>query len=345
MIQTENNTFWKAQLLGWALFAAFNAVIQTFLSLSPMLVFFNSVFAMLAGLVVTSVYRELIRRVNWLKWRINHLIIFIVFTTFLLALAWLLVNGLLFKMIAPGYQITRNEILGNLVNGSLIFLIWNLVYFFFQYFSKYHRSEIEKLKLAVEIKDAQLGTLKAQIKPHFVFNTLNNIKALILEDKHKARSMLVNFSELLRYALLHSKHELVLLKDEVEILQQYLELLSIQYEDRLSYKLEVDEVILEEKIPPMVLQLLVENGIKHGIAISQNGGELIITIYKNAEHLFIDVKNTGSLKQKSNVETSLGTGLNNIKERLKLIYGAKAKLNLTEKAPYVIASVHLPTNL
>ncbi|MEM6807238.1 MAG: histidine kinase, partial [Bacteroidota bacterium] len=178
--------------------------------------------------------------------------------------------------------------------------------------------------------------------PHFVFNALNNIRALILEDPQKARDMLLNFSDLFRYSLKHSDQVKVELAEEIEIVNQYLELLSIQYEDKLSYEIELDDSLDKIQIPPMVLQLLVENAVKHGISQRKEGGTIKINISEKASELRIQVENSGRLKKGNKLGEKLGVGLKNISSRLELIYNGKASFQIYEEQESVIAQLNIP---
>lgn len=341
-IELNNKNFWIAQAIGWAIFALSNVAIQVFTGFPAEMIFNNTIYATLGGIAVTTFYREIIRRFSWRKVKPLHLIAFIMVISFALALCWIFVVAIAFAIFVKKGGLSPGDIVGNIINGSLIFLIWNLIYFFFQYFSKFQQAEIERWQLTAEVRDAQLGTLKSQIRPHFMFNTLNNIQVLILEDKEKAQKMLLNFSELLRYALKMSKQSFISIEEEVKIIRKYLQLLSIQYENRLSYHIKVDPDLLDEQIPPMMLQLLVENGIKHGIDQQPKGGELIIDIFKNNGFVYIEVSNTGSLSKGASLESRIGIGLENIKDRLKLLYKGKARLQLVEQAPLVVATIIIP---
>ncbi len=343
MIKRKASDFWIAQAIGWAIFSFTNITVQSLVGTPMELAGINTLFATSTGILVTTLYHYSIKQVAWQKWSLGWLLVYIGGSSLALAVIWLLATALLFKLCAPQYHISFNEILANLVNGGLLFLIWNLIYFFFKYFMKYREAEIEKWKLAAEMKEAQLGTLRAQIKPHFVFNALNNIKALILEDKEKAREMLMNFSELFRYSLLHADKKEVPVEEELLVIKQFLELLSIQYEDRLNYSIEVAPGLMDKKIPPMALQLLVENAVKHGIGPNPKGGEVHIDLYQSEVGYFcVEVKNTGHLKVKEKLENHLGKGLKNIKERLHLLYGPRANFSLLEKPPYVSALITIP---
>jgi len=162
---------------------------------------------------------------------------------------------------------------------------------------------------------------------------------LILEDHQKARVMITKFAELLRYALQHSEEKEITVEEELGILRQYLELVKLQYEEKLQYYIDADELVLTETIPPMILQLLVENAVKHGIALLPNGGEIFIRAEKEAGGLCLMVKNTGSLQYKNKLEDSLGIGLSNIKARLKLLYNGRSNLQITEEKPFVIVRI------
>lgn len=334
--------FFIAQAIGWGIFGGSNFIFQSLLGMPLSLVVANSGFSALSGILVSTVYRYLIRRWNWQSWKLWKLLVFISAASFVLSIAWMVVTSLLFQTMSPEFQISGNQILGNLITAGLLFLIWNLIYFFFKYFMKFQQSEVEKWRLAAEVKEAQLGTLRSQIRPHFVFNTLNNIKALVLEDPQRSREMLINFSELLRYSLQHDEREMVPLENEIDITRQYLELMSIQYEDRMKWEIDVEPDAFSCVLPPMLLHLLVENAVKHGIAPSAKEGEVMVKAKKHGTYLHLEVRNTGSLKTHSDVEGRLGTGLKNIRERLAIFYGEKAKFELIENPPFVVAQLNIP---
>ncbi|MEM7572941.1 MAG: histidine kinase [Bacteroidota bacterium] len=339
---TGTKKFFIAQAFGWALFGVGNFFIQWMAGIPFIMVATNTGMALFTGLVITTIYRYLIRSWHWQEWRLLALLMFIAFSSFLIAVAWLLLNAVLFQLLFPIFQITAREILGNLINGGLIFLIWNLIYFFFKYFAKSRELEIDKWRLATEVKEAQLGNLRAKLRPHFVFNTLNNIKALVLEDPQRSREMLINFSDLLRYSLQHDEQRQVPLSEEVEISRQYLELMSIQYEDRLQWSMDIDPQTPNCLVPPMLLQLLVENAVKHGIAPEAAPGELNLKTTLEKEQLLLEVSNSGNLRRRKKVEGRLGTGLQNIRERLRIFYGDRAAFDLKESGHYVLASICLP---
>ena len=342
MIKTGDKNFWIAQIVGWTIMGGSNLVVQILAGLPFELLMCNSLIPITSGFILTSIYRYIIRRWDWRKWSLRKTIMFLIGSTIILALAFMLSIFVVYELFFEPVSLNLASFLGNMFIFTLIILTWNLIYFSVHYFNNWTQAEVDKWKLSVEMKDAQLGSLKSQIKPHFVFNTINNIRSLILEDKEKAREMLLNFSDLFRYALKNTEHSKVALKEELEIVNQYLELISIQYEDKLKYKIEVDAGLEEVLIPPMMLQLLVENAVKHGISQFKEGGSILIEV-SNKNHLVsIEVRNTGKLHPSIHLEDRLGVGLDNIERRLDLIYNGNASMTVSELEDQVVASIKIP---
>lgn len=344
MIQTGNKRFWTIQAIGWGSLGLINFWTQSLLGLPFEVLVSNAIVPFLLGFIVTSVYRYTIKKhLVWKQWGFGKIFLLILGSSCILAIGFMLLIILIYKYVLgmEGSMSTAGFI-GNLITFLIILFIWNLIYFFIHYFNNWNKAEIEKWQLAAEMKDAQLGSLKSQINPHFVFNTLNNIRALILEDKNRARDMLLNFSDLFRYSLKHSDQVKVDLQEELEIVNQYLELLSIQYEDKLSYEVRVEDGIQEIQVPPMVLQLLVENAIKHGISQKKEGGSIKVSIGIRSDFLNIRVKNSGKLIKAKQLGEKLGVGLKNIQKRLDLLYNGKAHLGILEENEHVIASIKIP---
>jgi len=331
--------FWLAQSLGWGLFALGNGLLQGLIGVSVPQLLLNSGLGGLTGLLISSLYRYPIRRIDWSTWGLKAILVMLLAASLLLAMAWNLLLGLIFiQLMEAGSQIWA-QLLPNLFNGYLIFLIWNLIYFFFQYFLRYRQAEVERYRAESAERKAQLQALEAQLNPHFVFNTLNNIRSLVLEDQARARHMLGNFSALFRYALHHARQTTVLVEEEMAIVQQYLELMAIHYEDRLQYHLDFSPEVEEASLPPMLVHALVENAIKHGISRHPGRGDLTVSLQPRDQSLHLRVSNTGELQSAS---PDSGTGLAVLRERLALLYGEQASLSLYQAGPAVVAEVSWP---
>jgi two-component system, LytTR family, sensor kinase len=219
--------------------------------------------------------------------------------------------------------------------GWLIY--YNLLIYFLQ-FALYHGYEIlrqlrEKEKLTLELltlrTEQELATLKAQINPHFLFNTLNSISAMASTDTEETRTMIAQLADLLRYAMESSKKDFVLLKDELQFVQDYIALESKRLEDRLTTIFQVDQSLVSFSVPPMILQPLVENAIKHGISPAEDGGSICVQIQKETKGISFRISDTGlGLSSPDPLSTTDGVGLKNTDARLRKIYGESARLKV-----------------
>jgi signal transduction histidine kinase len=225
------------------------------------------------------------------------------------------------------------------INSFITVFVWTIFYLAFKVFMKYNKDRVERAELNAHLRQAQLNTLKGQINPHFMFNSLNNIRGLMLEDVEKSREMLTKLSEMLRYSLTKNNQNGIAVSEELEMVDNYVSLAKIQLEDRLTFTTDVCEDCLHESIPPMVIQLLVENAVKHGISNLKNGGVIDLKLFKSEGLLHIEVGNTGTLQFSKN---STHLGLENIKQRLRLLYGDKASFQLQEEGDQVMARIKIP---
>ncbi len=226
-----------------------------------------------------------------------------------------------------------------LINSFITIFGWTIFYLSVKIVAKLNANRLERAELNATLRQAQLNTLKGQINPHFMFNSLNNIRGLMLEDVDKSRDMLTKLSEMLRYSLTKNNVNAINLAEELEMVENYIALSKIQFEDRLQFVKEVQTDTLEIKIPPMIIQLLVENAAKHGISNLKAGGTIRLIAEKNNEDLIIKVINTGSLQI---AKDSTQLGLKNIKQRLKLLYGNEASFFIKEVDDEVVATINIP---
>lgn len=226
-----------------------------------------------------------------------------------------------------------------IINYILYFIIWTVFYVAIKGLMELNKGRETRLQLESNLKESQLNTLKGQINPHFMFNSLNNIRGLMLEDVDRARNMLTSLSETLRYSLTKSDVNAIALEDELEMVENYIEISKIQFEDRLQFETNIDKASLNTQIPPMIIQMLIENAIKHGISNLKNGGKVSLTTKINDSQLLIEVANTGALRPS---EDSTQLGLKNIKQRLYLLYGEAAIFNLNEIENQVVATIKIP---
>ena len=234
-------------------------------------------------------------------------------------------------------------VLNNAFLYFLLFFIWNLIYFVYHYVDKSRKQQMDTLHLESLVKELELQTIKAHINPHFIFNSLNSIRALVDENPQRARRAVTELSNILRSSMQVEKSETVTLEKELSIVKDYLALENMRFEDRLKIEYEIDEDTLNQPVPPMMLQTLVENAIKHGISRQINGGVVkVISDFKEDCHELI-VQNTGQLNGSLNAE---GFGLSSTVNRLNLLYGDKATFDIKQiNGSLVEAKVCLPVSV
>ncbi len=207
----------------------------------------------------------------------------------------------------------------------ILFALWLLIYFVWHYINKNRNDQLDKLKLESMVKELELKTIKSHINPHFIFNSLNSIRALVDENPQRARRAITELSNILRSSMQAEKMETVPLEKELDIVNDYLALEQMRFEERLKVKMDIDEDTLGQPIPPMMLQTLVENAIKHGISKQIKGGIIhIISDFKD-NHYELTVQNTGQLNGSINSD---GFGIKSTEDRLNLLYQGKASFKI-----------------
>ena len=197
-------------------------------------------------------------------------------------------------------------LLGYWINTSVLLGLWTAAWIGRRALRRVRESEIATLRAESARGALELDALRARLNPHFVFNALNNVRALILEDPERARELVTRLSASLRHALEHSQRKWTTLREELAVVDDYLAVESVHYEKRLRIEIDVDPAALDAHLPPMTLQLLVENAIKHGIARTAGGGLLYLCAARCGDVLIIDITNPGRL---SDSTTGTGVGL------------------------------------
>ncbi len=312
------------------------------------------VFVVLLGVVLTHNARPLMSRWGWKQLGWLALVPRVLLMAMVLSFLWSALgfgysHGLLGLPWASKYSLGL-IFLVSWLNGTGLLVGWLCLYFFYHLFERLNRLQVEQLRLASSVKEAELRALKSQVNPHFLFNSLNSLRALIEEDAPKAREAVTRLANMLRYSLQSGQQETVSLEEEVRIVEDYLALEHIRHESRLRVRWEVTAEARLLSVPPMLLQTLVENAVKYGISTRRDGGELIITARVDGAALKICVTNPGDLAAPVNASAALagsstGVGLRNAAERLQLLYGERAKLTvLAEPAGCVTAAVLIPLN-
>lgn len=209
------------------------------------------------------------------------------------------------------------------------------IFYTIDFYKKFKEKELRESELGLLTKKMELQNLKSQLNPHFLFNALNSVNALMAKDPEKARTMNSKLAQLLRFSLDGYDKRFVTLKEEIEFIHNYLDIEKVRFGDKLKVHEKIDTALLDTKIPSMLLQPLVENAIKHGISREAKGGELTIQILRNNGFLNLEISNTGEPVPEETLAAILnkGIGLKNTNERLKRIYGESCSLELHSTPP------------
>ena len=211
--------------------------------------------------------------------------------------------------------------------------------FRFARFSTQRESELQK-----SLQESELQRLKKQLNPHFLFNALNGIKALILTEPLQSREAIGQLSDLLRLSLKTNLSDNIPLSEEMEILDNYLSIEKIRFQDRLTIEFDIPKELRNYQVLPFSLQILAENAVKHGIGKQKKGGIIKITAQKVEKKLILKVSNPGNLKPSLDyTNENTGIGLENLRKRLKINFGEKATFTIQEQNNLVMAVIVLPS--
>lgn len=201
------------------------------------------------------------------------------------------------------------------------------------------RAEIEKLQLQVQVKDAELRALQSQVNPHFFFNSLNSIRALMYQDVPAAAQVVDRLAEMMRYNLQMGQVETVTLERELGAVRSYLAVEKVRFEERMSVAEQIDDALKGMAVPALAIQTLVENAVKYGVEMRAQGCQIRITAQREGDHVCIAVANEGVLQSAG---SSTQIGLENTSKRLALLFDGKASLTVVQDQDWVVASIRLP---
>lgn len=337
---SNKGIYWTLQFAGWTLLIMYEYIPYAIQYSFDESTFLLSIVNILLCITLTHLYRLVIRRWNWSSLPLPRLIVRVGISIIVLGLIMTLIN----------LPLDKELLVDNISNQPFMFWMffgnwcknlaaWILSFTVYNYVQMHRMAELDKIMLATSIREAEAKVLRSQLNPHFTFNALNSIRALVYENPDKAQQSITQLSNLLRNALLADRRKTVELREELKTVTDYLELEKVRYEERLQYEIITDPLTLYWQIPPMMLQTLVENGIKHGVCKAVNGGFIKLVSSIEQDHLLIEIYNTGSLGSKD----SGGVGLLNTAERLSILYGKDAQFTIQQyEDDVVLAIVKVP---
>lgn len=332
-MSSKKKLYWYCQIIGWLLLISINGFYVAKLGRADNKLYWISLtlFAF-SGIGTTHLMRFVMQKLGIKKkpfkkqiFKIIGILLF--FSIFISAVSEIIdsIIGYIPESM-KSYSIIERMLIGS-INSIGILLIWNCLYYIYHFIEKNRIQELDTIRLESLVKSLELKTIKSHINPHFIFNSLNSIRALVDENPQRARKAITELSNILRSSMQAEKVETVLFSQELNIVKDYLALEQMRFEERLRTEFDIDSYTLELPIPPMMLQMLAENAIKHGISKKINGGLIRISSKINNGHHEILVENTGSLDENL-LQQNNGFGLKSTQDQLNILYHGKASFSI-----------------
>jgi hypothetical protein len=345
MISYKKRLYWTLQITGWLTYALLQIVFYS-VSNENEIPLRRIVFFIVEGLIclgVTHLFRYYVNQWKWLSLSVPKMMLRVLPSIFIFGFViyFLRVPVSIVLNVVNVQRLAfdpKQIIIGSLFYVFLLF-VWSLFYFTYHYIERYNKS----LKYEASMIEIELNNLKNQLNPHFIFNALNSIRALVDENPVKSKQAINQLSNILRNSLTFEKKGLTKFDDEMKIVKDYLGLESIRFEERLKTEIEIHPDSNNFLVPPFMIQTLVENGIKHGISKLTEGGIIHIKTLADKNRLRIQIRNSGHLMNGTKRGKAGGMGIKNTRHRLKLLYGEDASFRiLNENNNFVLTEIIIP---
>jgi sensor histidine kinase YesM len=337
--------YWICQLTGWLGMVGVELVNYTFFIAQRFVVdlMWSFLILALAGLLITHLYRWILQKNNFFQKKVWSIWLYAFFSTILMATLLTIVNFTPY-FFADFKQFVQNirvvDVLGSIMNWSRYVGVWVIIYFMYKLLQQNNSILQEKLAFENIAKTNELELLKTQLNPHFLFNALNSIKALVIINPDQSRDAIVKLSELLRFTLQYGQDRLIPLQYELNEVKKYLELEQLRFGERLTLFMEVPNTDVSGlKVPPAILLTLAENAVKHGVANRVENSVIRIKVAVEADYLVLQLINSGNYMPGNTV----GIGLKIVKRRLEEVYNDAAHFSIANSADdTVTATIQIP---
>jgi two-component system, LytTR family, sensor kinase len=338
----KRKLYWICQITGWGSLVAIETINYTFFIVGKFNLEYFAVFSYcsIIGLISTHIFKNVLKRTTIFERPKTAIWLIALISTFMLSV-WLTTISFVPTLITGAERVMESinfiGIFGSIVNWMRYVAVWVIIYFMYRILERNRFIEQEKLQSENIARLTELELLKTQLNPHFLFNALNSIKALVTLDPDKSKDAIVKLSELLRFTLNYGLQPLIPLHDEILEVKKYLSLEQIRFGERFQVVYEVAENSLNKMIPPALILTLAENSIKHGIANQSGTCTLTIKTHSTENAVLIETINPGTLTN-GFIE---GIGLRNIRKRLASLFANKATFSITEKEGVVHVSINI----
>jgi two-component system LytT family sensor kinase len=339
----RNALFWTLHAAGWAAYGIAQyfgtLLIQSRYDIRPVIVV-----AVVAGFVLSMPMRYLYR----LLWgrSLKTIIVSVLITSYVVALALRVVIHISYQqLVDPTWEFrTQFEMFQGAVSTMYLLLCWSALYFCIKYYESLQKQREAALRSAALAQEAQLKMLRYQLNPHFLFNTLNAISTLILDNQNRtANATVTRLSEFLRYTLDQDPMKKVTLRQEIEALDLYLSTERLRFSERLRVEYAIEEPALDALVPSLMLQPLIENAVKYAITPREAGGSIRIEGRTRGAMLEVTVIDDGpGLRDGNALIEGRGLGLRNTRERLGVLYGEHQRFAVLNSPPGMRIEIGLP---
>jgi len=313
--------FWFFQISGWIGFAITDAFMNAASFITGMKSFIIWLVSIMVGFIISLGLKICYKHYFKNNSSILSVAILIISGSLAAALLWQFIGDFVrhYLVFPSNYEpsYSPGKFILRIYTLLWVYLVWSILYFGLKFWINMIEEKIRVAKADADTRKAQLQMLRYQINPHFLFNTLNSIKALIRREAIVAEIMITEFSEFLRYTLQHNDKTFISLEEEIEIVKKYLVLEKIRFENRLIYSFENTEESLKVPVLCFLIQPFVENAIKHGLKNSPSGILLYIRSFIEGNELYLEIENTGRWITGSD---NNGTGIRNVTDRLATAY-------------------------
>ncbi|MCU0468379.1 MAG: histidine kinase [Arcicella sp.] len=345
----KSKLYWILQLSCWGIYVTYAALGIFYYQPNAFAVLSAALLNFILLVLGTHSYRLVVRawNIESLSW--YHFLVYPVIGNLLITSLLCVFNAYFLnfgKIFSPNHDSEIWYYFLQFLDTFRFLMPWFIFYHGVKFAKKAIKNERDKIEAQMQLKVAALDNLKNQLNPHFLFNSLNSIRSLTLTDPKMAREATTKLSDLLRISLTYTDNQYTTLQEELKLVKDYLSLEKIRFEERLNYRVDINKELLNALVPPMSLQLLAENAVKHGVSKVKNGGEISVFAQKKGDFIIFGVKNTGTLSMSNGKHHHRkGIGLDNLQKRLQLNYGEENGFKIFTENNLVISEICIPLRM
>jgi two-component system LytT family sensor kinase len=346
-IKNRLSSFWPLQIIAWAIYGVM--IYITFLTVVPasgmfrllQVKFTRTIVGFLLTCLLYPIYKRLIHGYSF-----RFIALAVLSCCVLFGLIWPIGESAGLFLLNPkvfGFDISMAGYPKQALDYTMTLLGWSAFYFGIKYWKAWQIERERTLEAQSLAHQAQLEMLRYQLNPHFLFNALNSIRASIDEDSLRAKRMITEFSEFLRYSLLNGNSSSIPLREEIEALRNYLAIEKIRFEEKLHVTFDIEQAAEEYRLPGFLIHPLVENAIKHGMTNNSSPLELCLKARANNGSLYVEVANTGHLSDSEPDKNANSTkiGLKNVQKRLAQLYPERSRFRVFEDNGWIRAVIEI----